>query len=173
MGSSPRDRRDRFPAAALTAPAHVGADPAMLHMLAMLRAFVAAQPAGEGARLQRGGEHALVRSGAARRELAGRETEVGAVEVQSDALAQLGDLLLGEARVGAGRAGLGAGEAIFDAAGQRGIADAFHLRMRGDHLSGEHRPVSSLSVAAFRTAGAAPAPTMAAAAWGSRVSPRT
>ena len=61
----------------------------------------------------------LVEAGAAGDDPADRRAKVGAVEVKADALAELIDRLLGEAGVGAGGAGLGAGIAFLDTSLQR------------------------------------------------------
>lgn len=71
------------------------------------RAFLAAEPAGLRAGLERQPKHELVAAGAPRAERVRGRAGVGAIEVQADALRELLDHGLGETGVGAGRAGGG------------------------------------------------------------------
>jgi hypothetical protein len=78
-------------------------------------ALVTAEPASHDAC----GEHRLAQvhgfRSPTREQSSGGLAHIGAVQIEPDALAQLGDVALGEARIGAGSTGLGAFEARLDA----------------------------------------------------------
>src|SRR3546814_19692933 len=74
--------------------------------------LVAAGLAGGGAGLQHLPQRRLAGTCLARREAAGGEADIGAIQVEADALPKLVDRPLGAAGVGEGRAGLGAGVAF-------------------------------------------------------------
>lgn len=59
-------------------------------------------------------------------------------QVQPDALGERLHVVFGEASVGAGRAGLGAGVALLDAADERIVGLAADLRVGTDHLLRVH-----------------------------------
>lgn len=87
------------------------------------------------ARLQGGDNDLLVAAGPASADPAGRKADVGAVEIEPDALPKLRDHLLGQARVSAGRAALGAAVTFLDAANERVIGVASNVGVGGNHLS--------------------------------------
>ena len=93
-----RFRRD--PAIRGTFAAHLSAQLAMFVVMpfALRRAFVA----DTGAQFEHLAQHLFVRAGAANRKLAGRLTDVGAIEARADALAHIH--LLGRAGVRAAKA---------------------------------------------------------------------
>ena len=92
-------------------------------------------PASLGASLQGGLRYLRVKGRLAGEDLAGRVAHVGAVKVEADAASQHLYILLTEAGVGAGGAGLGAVEAGLDALNQcLGIHGGF-VRVRLDHPS--------------------------------------
>jgi hypothetical protein len=78
-------------------------------------ALVTTEPARHDAR----GEHRLAQVNGlrspTREQSSGRLAHIGTVQIEPDALAQLGDVALGKARIGAGSAGLGAFEARLNA----------------------------------------------------------
>ena len=110
----------------------------MLVMRGMQTAFVFAQLAGQAACLQRMGDQPVIRTGPARRDLARGLADVGAVQVEPDALFQWIDIIFAQARIRAGDAGLCAVETMFDAGQERAIQVVTHMGMRGDHLLNMH-----------------------------------
>ena len=94
---------------------------------------------GEKDRLQ----HGVVGSGAARGDGRRCRAEVGAVEVEADALTQLGDVRLAEAGVGAGGASLRAVEAFLDRAEQVRVDGTVQGGMGADHRFGVHVDLQS------------------------------
>ena len=75
-------------AASLFAPAAgLGAEAAMLMLLGMALAFIVAQAAGEGAGLERRDDDLLVAAGPPGADRSCGGTDIGAVEVETDALA--------------------------------------------------------------------------------------
>ena len=116
------------------AAARFRADSAMLVLARMPLAFLAADTAGLRTCLQRGDDHLLVRPSPARSDRARSNADVGAVEIEADALPKLIDHVLGEAGVGAGCAALGAGIAFLDTADQGVIGVSPDAWMRGNHL---------------------------------------
>lgn len=99
--------------------ARLGADPAMFVHAGVLLAFVPTEPTSGGAGVQHSADHLLVRSGSAGRHPAGDVADVCAIKVQPDALGQRSDVVLCQAGVRAGCAGLGAGVAFLDTANER------------------------------------------------------
>jgi hypothetical protein len=79
-----------------------------------------------------------VRVGLAAEDAPGVNARVGAVEAEPDAASQLGDIGLGEARVGADRARRGAGGALVDARCQRGDVGDEWTPMRPEDLFDAH-----------------------------------
>lgn len=106
-----RQAADRFFAGCLAPPAGLGADAAVLVVAGVRFALARALAAGLGARLQRRPDHADVSACAPGGDAPGGSADVGAVQVETDALRQRWHLVLAEAGVGAGRAGRGAVEA--------------------------------------------------------------
>ena len=107
----------------LAAAAGLGADPAVFVHPGMLLALVRAGGAGGAAGLDEAAHESRVGLSAAGEDPSGGGADVGAVQVGRDAPAQLGDHLLGQARVRAGGAGLGALEAGLDAFGELLLVD--------------------------------------------------
>ena len=101
----------------------------------MAFAFLGAERTSLRARLQRGDDHLLVASGPASSDAARSYADVGAVEVQPDALPKVSNHLLGQACVSARGAALGAAVALLDAANERIIRVAADVGVSGNHLS--------------------------------------
>ncbi len=114
-GRSGNERSHHALAGLGTGRAGLGADPAVLHVLAMTGALIAAGAADGGARLEQRLECGLIAAARAGDQTRGDLAEVRAVEVQSDALRQLLCIRFGEAGVGADGAGGGALRAGADA----------------------------------------------------------
>lgn len=98
-----------------------GADPAMFHLRTVLLAFRAATAAGFDAGAQLGARQFEVGAGEARDDAAGGKTDVRAIDAVADALDLVGDVLLAEARIGAGVAGFRAGVTGGDAFDVSGV----------------------------------------------------
>ena len=112
----------------LAAAAGLSTDPAMLMHLGMPLALIAAAPAGCHAGLQlRSGHIGVVVGLAAHHPQRGR-AHIGAVQAQADALGQLSHILLRQAVVGAGGAGLGAVRQRLDSSGQH---DGVNIEVAG------------------------------------------
>ena len=92
----------------LTAAARLGADAAMLHLLAMLFALVAAEATRQRARLDDATQQRWLGSGLARHDRSGGRADSGAVQVEADAAGKLLDMLLTQAGVSARGTRLGA-----------------------------------------------------------------
>src|SRR5581483_7289939 len=75
------------------ASAGLGADPAMRMHLRMLLALLGAQPAGGCTGVEHAADHLLVRARAPRRKASGDVADIGAIEVQPDALGQFRDIV--------------------------------------------------------------------------------
>jgi hypothetical protein len=136
--ASVRHRTAGFDAIVHAPMAGFSADPAVFVMLGMTRAFVAADTANRGARVEHAQDDFHVGSGSAGRDTAGCAADIRTVEIQADALPQLVDHVLGEARVRAGGTGLRAGIAFFDASDEDIVGAAADIRMRADHLLNLH-----------------------------------
>lgn len=132
------DRQRRLAAGDLAFPAGLGAKPAMRVMAGMLVAFLGALMAGFGAGLDETAHDLGVVAGAAGSDAAGGAADVGAVEIQPDALPQVGHGVLRQASIGTRDAGLHAVEAAIDAADKR-ILDTTDMRVGGDHGFGMHK----------------------------------
>src|SRR5215213_8018440 len=104
--------------------ADVGADPTVVMHLSMLRALVSAGATGCDAGLQHCAGEIGVIAGVPRQHPAGGGADVGAVQAGANALADVLDHVLAEARVGAGAADLGTGDTGVDTPGQPGLVDA-------------------------------------------------
>lgn len=96
-----RDGGLGFAAGGLAGAAGLGADAAVFVPPGVTLAFGGAERGGAGAEAQRLGCERLVRAGAASGEARRGVADVGAIEIEPDALAKLGDHVLGEARIGA------------------------------------------------------------------------
>ena len=116
------------------AAARFCADATMLMLTGMPLALLRTHAASLGAGLQRDGDDLLIGARAPRRDCPRCNTNIGAVEVETDTLAKLGDHVLGEASVGAGRAALGAGVALLDTANEGLVGVALNAGMGRDHI---------------------------------------
>jgi hypothetical protein len=110
----------------------------MLVMRGVQAAFVFAQLAGQAACVQRMGDQPIIRTGPARRDLARRLADIGAVQIEPDALFQWIDIILAQAGIRTGDAGLRTVETMLDAGQKRAIKVVTHVRVRGDHLLNMH-----------------------------------
>ena len=101
------------------APALLPAEPAVLVVIRVALTLAGADRTELPARrdLRSGGLGDVL--GLAAEEAGGRVADVGAVQAEPDATAHLGDVVLRQVCIGAGRAALQAGEALVDAAGQQ------------------------------------------------------
>jgi hypothetical protein len=100
--------------------------------------LLAAQPARGAAHLEHLAKHLLVRSRAPRANRSGNGANVRAIEIQTNALAKILNLILSEARIRARNAHLGARITLFNAIDERVIDVALHIPMRADHFPGLH-----------------------------------
>ena len=137
LGRRLRQRVEEALARLLAAAAGLGADAAVLVLVGVLLALLGAEAAGRAEGLDLLADERVLRLRLAREDAAGGGADVGAVEVGADALAELGGLLLREAGVGAGRAGLLALEAVIDA-GDEGVEVIDGGRMGGEDVAGDH-----------------------------------
>jgi hypothetical protein len=141
---------DQILASLLTTSAGLCADPAVLVHLGVPFALVTAGSAGGHAGLERGAGEVGVVAGVPRQHPTRGVTDVGAVQAGTDALDQVGDPGLAQARIGARSTGLGAVEAFVDTPGQCCAVDvaevggvgAQHLRYMGHR----YLPSSGLDV---------------------------
>ena len=132
------ERREQVSAGLFTAAAGVGADPAVLVHVRVGVALGGACGARCAQRLQRGTKHGGVRAGVAREQARGGVAEVGAILVQTDAGGQIGDHLLAETGVGAGRTSLAALEARVDTGQERvSVGDVVGSGVGVEHLGGD------------------------------------
>jgi hypothetical protein len=106
----------------------------------MVRALVSARTAGRRARLEERPERCVLGRRLPRRDPCGGGAHVGAVEAEPDAARLVGDVGLGEARVGAGRAGRRAVHALVDAADEELAIDGCGSWMRSEELADAHAP---------------------------------
>lgn len=133
-----RQGRDRTLAGVEALLAGVGADPAMLVSLGMLAALVGAHTASERTCSKLLRDELFVRARSAASDRSARRTHVRAIEIQANALREIGDGLLAEASVRAGDAGLRAVIAMLDAIEQRVVGHAPNVRMAPDHFLNVH-----------------------------------
>jgi hypothetical protein len=103
---------------AFTVATGFATDPAMLVHRRMLLALLRASTARTAASLQQLCKHVRVAAGSSRRERARGHADVGTIEVKTNALPQLLNARLGEARIRATRTHLSAGIALLDAANE-------------------------------------------------------
>src|SRR5699024_338237 len=113
------DGREELGAGGLAVPARLGADAAVLVHARVLLALITTRPAGGDAGLEVGPGDVGVVTGVAGQDPRRGRAAVGAVEVGPDALAQVRDHLLAQARVRARGARLRAGDEGLDDAGQQ------------------------------------------------------
>jgi hypothetical protein len=128
--------------------ANVCTNLAMLMHAGVLFALVRANPACRRAYMKHATDHLLVEPGPARRESARDVADIGAIEVEPDALGERLDLFFREASIRAGGASLRARIAFFNAPDQQMISLAAYVWMRADHFLGLHRDISG-SIAPF------------------------
>lgn len=102
-------------------------------------AFLAAQAAGRCAGFQHTAYHLLVRTGPTGGNRSGGGANVGAIEIQANALGQLLDHVLTQAGVGAGCADLGTRVALLNAPDESIVRVALHVWMGANHLLNMHR----------------------------------
>jgi hypothetical protein len=127
-----------------TAAADIGADAAMRVLVRMFLAFVGAEPASGYASVQHAADHLVIPARLARSHSAGDIADVGAIEVEADALRQRIDHLLREASVSARGADLRAGITLLDAADEQAIAT--RSRVVTDHFLDLHGTLRSFEV---------------------------
>ena len=101
-------------------------------------ALLATAAAGYRASFDRRAYDAEIGQGLADHDAAGRLAEVGAVEVESNAVDQLLQVFLAEVGVGAAGAGSGTFDAVLDAAQERVAIKAARLWMRVDYFLNRH-----------------------------------
>jgi hypothetical protein len=89
------------------------------------------------------GDDAQIGGGLPRHDPAGRIADVGAVEVESNAADQLGQIALCEAGVCAGGTARGTVDTLIDAAEESVAVEAAGMRMQVDDLSNSHGLLSS------------------------------
>jgi hypothetical protein len=114
--------------------ARLCADPTVLMHLGVLLTFLGTEATGGGAGVQHSSDHFFVRPGPTGGNSACDVADVGAVQVQPDALRQRLDVVLRKAGIGTGRAGLRAGVALLYATDERIIGLSAHMRVRSDHV---------------------------------------
>jgi hypothetical protein len=132
------DVLSREPAGMLAAAALFGAEPAMLVSVGVALAFLCARAARELADFESAQQHFLVRPCPSRRQPCGGFAQIGAIEIEADALTQLGDVGLRQTGVRASRARLRARETFVDAPNQQRAEISFHFGMRAGHPLGIH-----------------------------------
>jgi hypothetical protein len=110
----------------------------MLMLTRVVRALVSAQAASFCARLNHPFDDQLIRARPTRCDRSGRDTHIGAIEIEANALGQQRNHLLAQARICARRADLGAIVTSLDTPDQGVVNAAADMRMRGDHLLSMH-----------------------------------
>jgi YceI-like domain len=143
---------DQLLAGLLTTSAGLRADPAVFVHLGVPVALIGAGPAGSRAGLQHGAGEVGVVAGVPGQHPAGGVADVCAVQVGADALDQVGDPGLAQARVGARGTALGAVEAFIDTPGQCCAVDVAEVgRLGAQHLLNmAHRYLPSSILACWR-----------------------
>lgn len=117
---------------------HVSADLAVFVMTRVASTLFCAQPACLRARIEQRLQDNFVTTRAPGRESAGRGTDVRTVEIQSNALCELLDLVLSETSISACGTGLGAVVACLDATDQLAVHVAADVRVCTDDFLGVH-----------------------------------
>src|SRR5687768_11513357 len=105
----------------------------MLVKRAVSIALLRAGAAGLGAKRDCIAENRVVRTGSPRGERARHHADIGAVEIEADALPEFFGIVLAAAGIGAGDADLGTVEAFLDAANQVAANRTVSVRMRTDN----------------------------------------
>jgi phage-related minor tail protein len=121
------DAAHRFTASLLTALADLGAGPAVLVFARVLPAFFGTEAASLSAGSDHVAHHLLVGACPSTGDRARRRTNIGAVEIEPDALGELLHVALAKAGVGAGDADLRAIETLLDTFDE-GVVDAARVR---------------------------------------------
>jgi hypothetical protein len=129
------DRRGEIGACLLAAAADFGGDTAVLVVGGMPITFLGAGAAGSLAGLDHRADDAKVGLGLTRDDAARPLAGVGTVETQADAANQLRYVFLGKTGVCTARTGIGAVDALLDAAHQR-----FAIDVSGTWVELEHFP---------------------------------
>lgn len=156
------DRLNGLLAGLFAATARFCTDAAVLMLGRMTLALLGAQAACNAARFENGNQRALVAACPAGRNASCGVADIGAVEIEPDALTQHLDFLFSEARVSAGGTGLRAVVAFFDTPHQRVIGVTPDIRVRRDHLLNVHRSPVGTGWEAARLANLPTAPRGAA-----------
>ena len=110
------------------------ADAAMLVLAGVLLTFFSAQTTSNGAGLHGSNNRLLVATRAPRSERTSRQTHIGAVKVQPDALSHLRDHLFGETGIRTRGARLGTGVALLNALDQNIIGASGDVGMGSNHV---------------------------------------
>src|SRR6185312_4117210 len=126
----------QFLAGLHAAAAAFGADAAMFMHGRVRLALLGAQLAGGGADAEHAAHHFVIGTGAACHDPAGDVANIGAIEIQPDALGELLHHALRQAGVGAGGANLGAGITFLDAADQGVVDLALGGGVGANHFAG-------------------------------------
>jgi hypothetical protein len=146
---------EQFVARLLAAPAGCGADATVLVVMGVPLALISTGAARCGAGLDGGADDAKIGLRLACQHAAGGVAQIGAVKTQANAADHVSDVLLGQTRVGANGARVGAVDAIFNAAKKRLAIDVGWAWMHPDDLSNTHVDpfLPSQSVTCFKTRG--------------------
>lgn len=118
--------------------AGIGTNCAVFVLLRMAVTFVATNPTGLPTGFEHCAKEHFVASRSTRRHRTGCSTGIGTVQIEPDALGQLLDHLLAQARVGARNAGLFTIEAGLDAVNENVVGVAADMGMGTDHLLSMH-----------------------------------
>jgi hypothetical protein len=110
-------------------------------------ALLAAKTARNGTNVEHSADHLLIRPGSAGRETTRNGANVGAVNIEADALGQVAHVILGQARIGAGRAYLSTRVAFLNTADQSIVGLSSHSGMGADHLMSLHDRLAFACVA--------------------------
>ncbi|MGD9968609.1 MAG: hypothetical protein AB7T59_18980 [Hyphomonadaceae bacterium] len=102
----------------------------MLMVVGMAFALFRTKGAGFLACAQGGHDHAFIGAGAARSDARGRIAQVGAIQIETDALAQLQHHTFAQTRIRAYRARLSTIETLLDAPDEVRIGVALYVRVR-------------------------------------------
>jgi hypothetical protein len=132
------DLTEHVVACLLAAAAELGADAAMFVVGGVPRALFGTAAAGDGAGLDRGAKEGEIRRGLAGQDAACRLTDIGAIEIETDAADQLRQVCLAETGVSAAGAGGRTVEALLDTAKEDATIEAGRPRMRSEDLSKSH-----------------------------------
>lgn len=124
-----------LPTRLLAAEAGFGADAAMLVTSCVTLAFRCTSAACRGAGLQHLAQHRFVRAGAAGCDRGRGRADVGAVEVETNALGEVLYHLLAEARIRAGNAGLRACGDLFTTTDEHLVDVSSYMRVLADHFA--------------------------------------